>query len=144
MVALNVRQAAAEHTYIPTHSDSSLLILDAECHPIWEQSRTQCSGIRRWDHGGAQHVRHAPTKFRGDAAPFTWLFGIAKNKCAQAFRNRSRRQAMAQAFVVDIRHHAHAEEPEMPEHVMVERAQLTRLAASLTALRDDERILLNL
>ena len=32
----------------------------------------------------------------------------------------------------------------MPEHVMVERAQLARLAASLTALRDDERILLNL
>jgi RNA polymerase sigma-70 factor (ECF subfamily) len=83
-------------------------------------------------------------KFRQDAALSTWLFGIAKNKCAQAFRNRSRRQAMAQAFVVDIRHHAHAEEPETPEHVMVERAQLARLAASLTALRDDERILLNL
>ena len=65
MVALNVRQAAAEHTYIPTHSDSSLLILDAECHPIWEQSRTQCSGIRRWDHGGAQQVRHAPPRYRG-------------------------------------------------------------------------------
>jgi RNA polymerase sigma-70 factor (ECF subfamily) len=83
-------------------------------------------------------------KFRQDAALSTWLFGIAKNKCAQAFRNRSRRQAMAQAFVVDIRHHAHAEEPETPEHVMVERAQLARLAASLTVLRDDERILLNL
>ena len=83
-------------------------------------------------------------KFRQDAALSTWLFGIAKNKCAQAFRNRSRRQAMAQAFVVDIRHHAHAEEPEMPEHVMVERAQLARFAASFTVLRDDERILLNL
>ena len=53
-------------------------------------------------------------KFRQDAAITTWLFGIAKNKCAQAFRNRSRRQAMAQAFVVDIRHHAHAEEPATP------------------------------
>jgi RNA polymerase sigma-70 factor (ECF subfamily) len=83
-------------------------------------------------------------KFRQDAALSTWLFGIAKNKCAQAFRNRSRRQAMAQAFVVDIRHHAHAEEPETPEHVMVERAQLARFAASLAMLRDDERILLNL
>ena len=83
-------------------------------------------------------------KFRQDAAITTWLFGIAKNKCAQAFRNRSRRQAMAQAFVVDIRHHAHAEEPETPEHVMVERAQLARFATGLAALRDEERIMLNL
>ena len=83
-------------------------------------------------------------KFRQDAAITTWLFGIAKNKCAQAFRNRSRRQAMAQAFVVDIRHHAHAEEPATPEHITMERAQLARLAASLAKLRDDERILLSL
>jgi RNA polymerase sigma-70 factor (ECF subfamily) len=83
-------------------------------------------------------------KFRQDAALTTWLFGIAKNKCAQAFRNRSRRQAMAQAFLVDIRHHAHAEEPETPEHVMVERVQLARFATGLAALRDDERIMLNL
>jgi len=83
-------------------------------------------------------------KFRQDAAITTWLFGIAKNKCAQAFRNRSRRQAMAQAFVVDIRHHAHAEEPETPEHVAVERAQLARLAASLAKLSDPERIVLSL
>ena len=68
-------------------------------------------------------------KFRQDAAITTWLFGIAKNKCAQAFRNRSRRQAMAQAFVVDIRRHAHAEEPETPEHVVVERAQLAGWAS---------------
>jgi RNA polymerase sigma-70 factor (ECF subfamily) len=84
------------------------------------------------------------SKFRQDAALSTWLFGIAKNKCAQAFRNRSRRQAMAQAFLVDIRHHAHAEEPETPEQVIVERAQLARFATSLAALRDDERIILNL
>jgi RNA polymerase sigma-70 factor (ECF subfamily) len=83
-------------------------------------------------------------QFRQKAAPSTWLFGIAKNKCAQAFRNRSRRQAMAQAFVADIRQYAHAAEPETPEHVMVERAQLARFAASLAVLRDDERILLNL
>ena len=84
------------------------------------------------------------SRFRQEAAITTWLFGIAKNKCAQAFRNRSRRQAMAQAFLVDIRHHAHAEEPETPEHVMVERAQLARFATGLAALRDEERIMLNL
>jgi|SoiMetStandDraft_2_1073263.scaffolds.fasta_scaffold89224_1 RNA polymerase sigma factor (sigma-70 family) len=84
------------------------------------------------------------SKFRQDAAITTWLFGIAKNKCAQAFRNRSRRQAMAQAFLVDIRRQAHAEEPETPEHVMVERAQLARFATGFAALRDEERIMLNL
>jgi hypothetical protein len=48
MVALNVHRAVAEqeHAYILTHSDSSLLILDAKYLPIWEQIRSQCSGIR--------------------------------------------------------------------------------------------------
>lgn len=83
-------------------------------------------------------------QFRQEAAITTWLFGIAKNTCAQAFRNRSRRQAMAQAFMVDIRHHAHAEEPETPEHVAVERAQLAQLATSLSTLRVEDQIFLKL
>jgi acyl-CoA synthetase (AMP-forming)/AMP-acid ligase II len=46
MVALNVRQTAAEHAYILNHSESCLLILDAEYCPTWEQMRTTCPGIR--------------------------------------------------------------------------------------------------
>ncbi len=45
MVALNVRQAAEEHAYIINHSDSSLLILDAEYLPLWEHIRPQCPGV---------------------------------------------------------------------------------------------------
>jgi long-chain acyl-CoA synthetase len=47
MVALNVRQAAAEHAYIINHSDSSLLILDATYLPVWEQIKTQCPDVRQ-------------------------------------------------------------------------------------------------
>lgn len=46
MVALNVRQAAVEHAYILNHSESSLLMLDAEYLPTWEHIRSQCPGIR--------------------------------------------------------------------------------------------------
>jgi acyl-CoA synthetase (AMP-forming)/AMP-acid ligase II len=46
MVALNVRQAAAEHAYILNHSASSTLILDAEYLPTWERIQTACPGIR--------------------------------------------------------------------------------------------------
>jgi RNA polymerase sigma-70 factor (ECF subfamily) len=83
-------------------------------------------------------------RFRQEAALSTWLFGIAKNKCAQAFRNRVRRQAMAHTFGADIRQQAHATAPESPERLAAEQTQRTRLADSLTQLRDDERLLLKL
>jgi RNA polymerase sigma-70 factor (ECF subfamily) len=83
-------------------------------------------------------------KFRQDAAIETWLVGIAKYKCVQALRNRTRRQAMTHAFVEDIRQHAHSEGPQAPEHMMVAQSQFAQLAHSLTLLRDDERLLLGL
>ena len=83
-------------------------------------------------------------KFRQEAAVETWLVGIAKYKCIQAFRNRTRRQAMAHTFAEDIRHQAHSEGPQEPEHMALAQTQGTRLAHSLAQLRDDERILLNL
>ena len=45
MVALNVRQTAAEHAYILNHSESRLLILDAEYCATWEQMQTTCPGM---------------------------------------------------------------------------------------------------
>ncbi|WP_143308742.1 RNA polymerase sigma factor, partial [Candidatus Entotheonella palauensis] len=38
-------------------------------------------------------------KFRQESAISTWLTGIAKNKCIQAFRNRGRRQTIVATFV---------------------------------------------
>ena len=84
------------------------------------------------------------TKFRRESTLETWLTGIAKHKCMQAFRNRTRRQAMAETFVDDIRAQAHATIPESPEDLMVNQHQFVLLSHGLAQLRDDERILLNL
>lgn len=83
-------------------------------------------------------------KFRQDAAISTWLIGIAKYKCIQAFRNRTRRQSIVHTFVEDIRHQTHAEEGETPEHMLVDQTHFASLAEGLQQLREDERILLNL
>jgi long-chain acyl-CoA synthetase len=45
MVALNVRQAPEEHTYILNDSDSRVFILDAAYRPIWEGIRHQCPEV---------------------------------------------------------------------------------------------------
>jgi RNA polymerase sigma-70 factor (ECF subfamily) len=83
-------------------------------------------------------------KFRQESTVGTWLTGIAKNKCSQAFRNRSRRQTIATTFVEDIRHQSHTEETDSPEHMIVDRVKFDDLAQGLSQLRDDERLLLTL
>jgi non-ribosomal peptide synthetase component E (peptide arylation enzyme) len=47
MVALNVRQSEAEHAYIINHSESRVLILDADYLSIWERIRTTCAGVQQ-------------------------------------------------------------------------------------------------
>jgi RNA polymerase sigma-70 factor (ECF subfamily) len=83
-------------------------------------------------------------KFRQDAKIETWLVGIAKYKCVQAFRNRTRRHAIASTFVEDIRQQAHADAPGMSESMAGAEEPFARLAHYMHQLRDDERLLLNL
>jgi RNA polymerase sigma-70 factor (ECF subfamily) len=83
-------------------------------------------------------------KFRQDSTLGTWLVGIAKYKCIQAFRNRTRRQAIVHTFVGDIRHQAHSEGAETPEHTMADQTHFASLAHGLQQLQENERILLNL
>jgi len=83
-------------------------------------------------------------KFRHASTLETWLTGIAKHKCMQAFRNRTRRQAMAKTFVDDIRAQAHSTVPGSPEDMLIDQHQFVVLAHGLARLRDDERLLLNL
>ena len=83
-------------------------------------------------------------RFRQESQVGTWLTGIARNKCSQAFRNRSRRQTIATTFVEDIRHQSHTEETDSPEHLMVDRVKFDELAQGLSQLRDDEHLLLTL
>jgi len=83
-------------------------------------------------------------KFRHDSKIETWLVGIAKYKCAQAFRNRTRRQAIARTFVDDIRQQTHTDATERSAYLAGVEEPFARLAHAMHQLRDDERILLNL
>lgn len=83
-------------------------------------------------------------KFRQESTLSTWLTGIAKNKCIQAFRNRGRRQIIASTFIEDIRYQSHVEGVVSPEDTMMDEAQREELARGMLKMREDERLLLNL
>ena len=73
----------------------------------------------------------------------SWLYGMAKHRCQQALRNRTRRQDIATAFGKDIWQQLHAE-PSGPPGVGLEaRERAARLATSLTRLPELERIVLH-
>jgi RNA polymerase sigma-70 factor (ECF subfamily) len=73
----------------------------------------------------------------------SWLYGMAKHKCQQALRNRTRRQDIATAFGKDIRQQLHAEAATLPGVGLEMRERATRLATSLTQLPELERIVLH-
>ena len=72
-----------------------------------------------------------------------WLFGMAKQKCQQTLRNRTRRQDIANAFGKDIGQQLHAEASSPPSAGLEARERATRLATSLTQLPELERIVLH-
>src|SRR5919109_3570979 len=73
----------------------------------------------------------------------SWLYGMAKHKCQQALRNRTRRQDIANAFGKDIWRQLHAEASSPPGAALEARERATRLAASLTRLPELERVVLH-
>lgn len=83
-------------------------------------------------------------KYQPQASLRTWLFGIARNKCQQMYRNRARRQEISRTFMDEIHARAHAEEPVSPDDLMAHASQETMLADCLSQLRDEERIVLTL
>ena len=83
-------------------------------------------------------------KFRQESTISTWLTGIAKNKCIQAFRNRGRRQAITVAFVEDIRYQSHVEGAVSPEDKVLDEARREGLALGMSRMREDEQLLLDL
>jgi RNA polymerase sigma-70 factor, ECF subfamily len=58
-------------------------------------------------------------RFRGDAAPFTWLYRIATTHCLQQLRNRRRREAKLESLAP----------PEPPKSDLDARIDLLRLFA---------------
>jgi RNA polymerase sigma-70 factor (ECF subfamily) len=83
-------------------------------------------------------------RYRPEAPLHTWLFGIARNKYQQAYRNRARRGAIDQASLEAIRERAHAEGPISPEAGIAQAALRSQLHDSLTKLPGEDRILLTL
>jgi len=79
--------------------------------------------------------------FRGDAVPTTWLLGIAKNKCAQMFRNTRRREDIARMFLEEITQSLHPDTHAASAEHERRQDQLTRLRQVLDRLRSEERIL---
>jgi RNA polymerase sigma-70 factor (ECF subfamily) len=83
-------------------------------------------------------------KYRPEATLRAWLFGIARHKCQQAYRNRARRDAIDRASLAAIREHAHAAGPTSHEEAITQAAGRVRLHDSLTKLASEDRILLTL
>ena len=83
-------------------------------------------------------------KYRPDQSLRAWLYGIARNKCQQMYRNRARRSEIAHMFLEEIRERVHGDTPASPEVGVTASSQLQQLQASLAKLPDEDRILLNL
>jgi|SRR5882724_109122 RNA polymerase sigma-70 factor, ECF subfamily len=86
---------------------------------------------------------HTLRTFRPGPPVEGWLFGMAKQKCQQALRNRTRRQGIATAFGKDIWQQVHAETSTPPGEGLEARERAARLATSLTQLHELERIVLH-
>src|SRR5262245_19265527 len=67
------------------------------------------------------------------------LFGIARNKCRQTYRNWARRRVIHQTFAEEIRQRAHAEKSPAPQDDEMQAALRFQLHAGLTRLRDTDR-----
>jgi RNA polymerase sigma factor (sigma-70 family) len=83
-------------------------------------------------------------KYRPEVSLQAWLFGIARNKCQQTYRNRARRQAIDEEHLEVIQERAHAQEPMSPEDAIAHATVRGRLHDSLTKLPTEDRILLTL
>lgn len=84
------------------------------------------------------------SKLREESTLPAFLFGIAANHCARVFRNHRRRAEIARAFEQDIRDSVHPTQPALPEHVRDKQTLLAQLADSLTKLRSEDRLFINL
>ena len=83
-------------------------------------------------------------RYQPEAELKAWLYGIARNKCLQAYRNRARRQTIVRMFEEEIRKRAHAAGEPSPADCKSQTPRLVWLCDSLAKLRDIDRILLTL
>jgi RNA polymerase sigma-70 factor (ECF subfamily) len=82
--------------------------------------------------------------FRQESTIRTWLFGIAKYKCAEAFRKQRRRLILSAQYVNEIRYRNSAEGTVSPEEKAMDEAQWQKLVQGLSKMRQGEQWILNL
>jgi RNA polymerase sigma-70 factor (ECF subfamily) len=83
-------------------------------------------------------------KYKPEVSLQAWLFGIARNKCQQTYRNRARRQAIDEEQLEVIQERAHAQEPRSPEDAIADANIHGHLHDSLSKLPSEDRIILTL
>src|SRR5215471_3983246 len=80
-------------------------------------------------------------RYRPEATLGAWLFGIAKLKCLQEYRNRTRRQAIIEAHTEEIRACTQGAGPSAPGESLEHAQLLERLKVSLDQLPREDRLL---
>jgi RNA polymerase sigma-70 factor (ECF subfamily) len=73
-----------------------------------------------------------------------WLYAIAKKECQRTFRNTAKRRFLDFAFRKDIQESAHSSRSPTPGTHVEREVRGSRLTAYLAALRQEDRILLNM
>ena len=84
------------------------------------------------------------TTFKPERPIRAWLFGIARLKCKQSYRNRVRRRAIDDNFMHEIRQQVHLEPLGIPGDVPSHELRQAQLCQSMELLDEKDRILLNL
>jgi RNA polymerase sigma-70 factor (ECF subfamily) len=80
-------------------------------------------------------------RYQPEATLRAWLFGIAKLKCLQEYRNRTRRQAIIEAHTEEIRAGTQGAAPSAPGESLEHKQLLARLKVSLDQLPREDRLL---
>ena len=82
--------------------------------------------------------------YRPEESLQAWVFGIARHKCQQSYRNRARRQAIDQDSLGVIQERAHAQGPTSPEDEFAHASVRSQLHDCLTKLPSEDRIVLTM
>jgi RNA polymerase sigma-70 factor (ECF subfamily) len=81
-------------------------------------------------------------RFRGTSSVKTWLYSIALNKCLEAGRTRTRREAIVRSHEEDIGQKVHCDPPGQPEEIFSQETRRRLVWHALRRLRIYERELL--
>jgi RNA polymerase sigma factor (sigma-70 family) len=122
-------------TLIRDHGDAIMRFCVARLGEAVAEEVTQEVFVAAWE---------GLPRYRPEVSLQAWLFGIARNKCQQSYRNRARRQAIDEEQLEVIQERAHAQEPRSPEDALADANLHGQLHDNLRKLPSEDRIVLTL